>query len=142
MGAVGYSEKLKDPRWQKKRLLMLQSANFRCQSCGETEDTLHVHHVYYEKDRDPWDYPNEVYMVLCDKCHEKWHNLKWGLDRSLCMMTVDQLQKIVGIVVQLSMLGPSDTDIFSRLVTGYHWKTCDEREELDEPVMSKTETSF
>ena len=32
---MGYSEKLKDPRWQKKRLEILERDNFRCQYCGD-----------------------------------------------------------------------------------------------------------
>src|SRR5574343_340470 len=98
-----YSDKLKDPRWQKRRLLLLESAGFKCESCGDTEETLHVHHVYYEKDRDPWDYPIEAYLTLCSKCHKKWHNIKEGIDMALMKVDVDQLNLILGIVIQLKM---------------------------------------
>ena len=142
MEKKSYSDKLKDPRWQKKRLEVLQSAGFRCESCFTIEDALNVHHIYYEKDRAPWDYSDDAYLVLCDKCHKRWHNLKFGLDRALCMMTIDQLHDIVSMVTELGMMGPSDTAIFKSLITGYHWKKCDEIDESDDSVVAKSEMSF
>lgn len=38
-----YLEKLKDPRWQKRRLEIFQRDEFTCQVCFDTESTLHVH---------------------------------------------------------------------------------------------------
>jgi len=46
-----YSEKLKDPRWQKKRLKVLERDNWECKQCGEKEETLHIHHLLYDKDK-------------------------------------------------------------------------------------------
>jgi tetratricopeptide (TPR) repeat protein len=66
-----YHEKLSHPKWQKKRLEILQYANWRCQLCGNSEDELHVHHSHYEKNRDPWDYPNSSLIAVCKICHEK-----------------------------------------------------------------------
>lgn len=68
-----YAEKLKDPRWQKKRLEILQRDNFKCRICNDGVNTLHVHHLSYNKD--PWDVlPNQL-LTLCDSCHEKIHSL-------------------------------------------------------------------
>lgn len=64
-----YSAKLRDPRWQKKRLSILERDDFACQSCFDTESTLHVHHQYYTGG-DPWDIPNEALITLCEECHE------------------------------------------------------------------------
>ena len=64
-----YSEKLKDPRWQKKRLEILNRDGFACNICGGTEDTLHVHHAFYSKGKDPWDYPDSILTTLCEDCH-------------------------------------------------------------------------
>lgn len=64
-----YQEKLKDPRWQKKRLKVLERDDWACQVCYDTESTLHVHHKYYEK-CDPWEYPDDALTTLCDICHE------------------------------------------------------------------------
>ncbi len=64
-----YAEKLRDPRWQKKRLQILERDGWRCFSCKSTTKTLNVHHLIYAK-RDPWDYPDHCYQTLCDGCHE------------------------------------------------------------------------
>jgi hypothetical protein len=65
-----YSELLKDPRWQKKRLLVFERDNWTCQSCLDTESTLHVHHTKYIGEF-PWECPDEYLMTLCEKCHEE-----------------------------------------------------------------------
>lgn len=62
-----YSEKLKDPRWQKKRLLTLDRDNWKCCKCGDSEQVLHVHHLEYTGE--PWDAPQQSLMTLCADCH-------------------------------------------------------------------------
>ncbi len=64
-----YSEKLKDPRWQKKRLQILERDNFTCRYCEDTEKTLHVHHMIYSKA--PWLTDNEHLLTLCEDCHKE-----------------------------------------------------------------------
>ncbi len=70
-----YSEILKDPRWQKKRLEVLQSKGFKCEDCGDTKKTLHVHHRYYVSNRMPWNYPPVCYQVLCKSCHDSTNEI-------------------------------------------------------------------
>jgi len=64
-----YYEKLQDPRWQKKRLEIMKRAGFSCEKCGSSSETLHVHHGYYAKSIDPWEYPNDTLWCLCGECH-------------------------------------------------------------------------
>lgn len=66
-----YSDKLKDPRWQRKRLEVLQRDSFTCQKCLDTTKTLHVHHRYYLPNTDPWDYELKTLVTLCFECHEQ-----------------------------------------------------------------------
>jgi hypothetical protein len=68
---TSYSEKLKNPSWQRKRLEILDRDEFMCKMCHNEEETLHVHHRLYIPNTDPWDYPNELLVTLCEKCHEK-----------------------------------------------------------------------
>lgn len=68
-----YQKKLLDPRWQKKRLETLQRDEWRCQSCGDKESTLHVHHTAYFPGCDPWDYPDILLITLCSDCHSAEH---------------------------------------------------------------------
>ncbi len=65
-----YSEKLKDPRWQRKRLEVLHRDDFSCQKCGETKETLHVHHRRYIQGHEPWEYSDRDLVTLCELCHE------------------------------------------------------------------------
>lgn len=78
-----YSNKLKDPRWQKKRLEILQRDEFKCRSCKDKDSTLHVHHVKYDSGCDPWDYDNDDLITLCESCHEMWHIIDKHYDWSL-----------------------------------------------------------
>lgn len=63
-----YSEKLKDPRWQKKRLEVLERAGWVCEDCGTDTKQLEVHHPHYIKGREPWEYDRSL-MCLCSACH-------------------------------------------------------------------------
>jgi len=71
-----YSEKLKDPHWQKKRLDIMQRDNFTCRVCGDKKKTLHVHHVKYYKYTEPWEINNEYLFTLCEKCHNNVHAIE------------------------------------------------------------------
>ncbi len=78
---MGYAELLKDPRWQKRRLEIMERDEWTCQACGDTKATLTVHHKSYRmvdgKFVDIWDYPGEDLITLCEECHaEEEVNLK------------------------------------------------------------------
>ena len=68
-----YVEKLQDVRWKRRRDDLLRKSNWTCCECGEplTEGRmdLQVHHVVYISCLDPWMYPDELLLVLCD-----WHH--------------------------------------------------------------------
>jgi hypothetical protein len=66
-----YAEKLKDPRWQKKRLEIMELDGWKCRFCGDADSTLHTHHLYYVSGRKPWEYSNDALVCLCCNCHEK-----------------------------------------------------------------------
>ena len=73
--STSYSEKLKDPRWQKKRLEILSRDNWTCLSCGDKSKTLHVHHLFYVE-HCPWMTPNFGLRTLCEDCHESASHVK------------------------------------------------------------------
>jgi hypothetical protein len=66
-----YAEKLKDPRWQRKRLEIMERDEFKCRHCRSKEKTLNVHHKIYRKGKMPWDYEDAVFVTLCEQCHKK-----------------------------------------------------------------------
>src|SRR6187402_680382 len=63
-----YAEKLTNPKWQKKRLKILERDNWTCQECENTELTLHIHHKRYSG-INPWDTDDKYLITLCSKCH-------------------------------------------------------------------------
>ena len=65
-----YSELLKDPRWQKKRLQIMERDGFVCTMCGDDKSQLHIHHKKYINGNDPWNYEDEWLATLCEDCHE------------------------------------------------------------------------
>ena len=67
---TNYSDKLRSPQWQKKRLQILNRDEFTCCNCGDSEKTLHVHHKMYQYGKDPWDYIDSNFVTLCSDCHE------------------------------------------------------------------------
>jgi 5-methylcytosine-specific restriction endonuclease McrA len=73
-GQEAYLERLRDPRWQRRRLDIFQRDAFTCQKCGDEKSTLHVHHWRYLFGRDPWEYSDEDLVTLCQSCHEQETN--------------------------------------------------------------------
>ncbi len=120
-----YSEKLKDPRWQKKRLEILEAADWKCQfpPCESPKtETLHVHHRLYLRGRMPWEYAPWCYEVLCDHCHamrqeqmEKAHSALARFDglQTACECVFDSDEKtadrLVNIFCELATLEDGKT---------------------------------
>jgi hypothetical protein len=72
MDKKSYSELLQHPKWQEKRLRILERDGFKCTSpgCQNTEQILHVHHLDYKKGNAPWEYDDSWLITLCRDCHE------------------------------------------------------------------------
>jgi len=102
--AKTYAEKLKDPRWQKKRLEVLNHYDFLCQICGDGESTLHVHHKQYIKGREVWDYDKEQLVCLCENCHENQHELDANFN---------------DLIARLQLNGPGSKDEAYYLLAGF-----------------------
>jgi len=66
---MNYSEQLKSPHWQRKRLEILTRDNWTCQKCQDTEKQLHVHHLEYHSGAKSWEYDNKYLTTLCCHCH-------------------------------------------------------------------------
>src|SRR5690349_23444325 len=62
-----YGEKLRDPRWQKVRLDVMNRDEFTCKLCQDRKSTLNIHHLKYVKE--PWDCPLEFLITVCEDCH-------------------------------------------------------------------------
>ncbi len=68
-----YAEQLKSPKWQKKRLEIMERDKFMCQICLEDKEQLHVHHIFYLQGKKVWEYPDNYLITLCEDCHKNLH---------------------------------------------------------------------
>ena len=102
-----YAVKLKNPKWQKKRLEILQRDGFKCVYCGDEKSTLHVHHEGY-MGKNPWDTPDCLLNTVCEECHTVNHTVFTPLEKILfealrCRHTGDSEQiKLLNSVVKNS----------------------------------------
>lgn len=67
-----YNIRLRDERWDILRRRLKEKSSYCCAKCKKKfsfSEYLTAHHKYYIEDRDPWDYPDEAFDVLCLKCH-------------------------------------------------------------------------
>lgn len=81
---IQYSEKLKDPRWQQKRLRVMERDNWRCVHCRDTSNNLQVHHTMYAKE--PWLVDDQFLLTLCEDCHHDLHENEKGAKHALAMI--------------------------------------------------------
>lgn len=77
---MNYKEKLKDPRWIRRRRAIMERDNHRCMICGEDSLLLNVHHLRYRKGAEPWEYGDAELVTLCEDCHKMVHDNNLNLE--------------------------------------------------------------
>lgn len=142
---MNYSEKLKDPRWQKKRLEVFERDEWSCQRCGDPEHTLTVHHFSYSAGKEPWDYPLDNFMTLCQPCHDfeyanrpTYENMILQTLRQKGFMA-DDLFRLVSAFQKLSIVNATEVtasiiefmfdDKFMSEHSHLFWEDCNEKAE-------------
>lgn len=124
---MSYSDKLKDPRWQKLRLQVLERDEWRCQLCFDDKNMLAVHHRYYERGREPWDYPLTAFATLCQACHESEHVAIEEAGRALVSALrksgalSDDVFAIVGFFDDKNPLSSDDGGIWPKPLSRKEW---------------------
>lgn len=68
---ITYTEQLRKPKWQERRLRIMERDNFSCVQCGDTENELQIHHKIYIPGLEAWEYSDDLLITLCKKCHGK-----------------------------------------------------------------------
>jgi hypothetical protein len=106
-----YSERLKHPKWQEKRLRILERDEFTCQGCDATDKTLHVHHGYYRRGLNPWEYENETLYTFCEDCHEREQALLDRIQQRLGYLGLN-LGIVLGVLDALASEHPRDEFVF------------------------------
>ena len=113
--AKTYWEKLQDPRWQRKRLEILQRDEFTCLKCGSTKDTLHVHHGYYERNTEPWEYPDDSLHTLCECCHSQVGDCLRDIGASAGKMSPGLLEAALYLLEWLKRDAGNDVDTIGKM---------------------------
>jgi Zn finger protein HypA/HybF involved in hydrogenase expression len=93
--AKTYFEKLKDPRWQKKRLEILERDNWTCKECGSKDKTLHIHHGFYTGGCDPWEYVSSTLHTVCEDCHEQYESIKHDVHLELAKLSIKDMNEVM-----------------------------------------------
>jgi HNH endonuclease len=117
-----YSELLKDPRWQRRRLEILNRSNFSCERCDSSVKTLNVHHRIYRKGAKPWEYEDSELVSLCVECHEAEHRCREQINEAISLLPFDALENIAGFsqgLVHLNRADKSPDTILTVLSIGY-----------------------
>lgn len=90
-----YKKMLESPEWKLKKTEIL-SRDKCCQYCGAVEN-LEVHHIFYLKNLKPYNYHNNLLIVLCRRCHQ---------------LETDYNFKIVDFINYMKYLGMLSFEIF------------------------------
>ena len=119
-----YAERLKDVRWQKKRLEILERAGWQCEDCGAAEGVcLNVHHQWYTSGAMPWEYENGCFVAVCEDCHKTREEMKRFVAAHFPRLCPD-LQYELHEIVRSSLAEGVETDwmvALSVLSTMIHW---------------------
>ena len=114
-----FSANYSHPKWQEKRLHIMQMDGFKCRRCSEKDKPLHVHHLKYKKGAKPWEYPDSNLVTLCESCHEEFHLMKqriaervnpllelWITNKSRAMFDAEHLWQIL---ISIEFLQPANS---------------------------------
>lgn len=130
-----FAQSYRDPRWQKRRLEIMDRDNFSCVDCDDSESTLNVHHAYYVKGREPWEYPPFALSTLCEDCHKRRHEIANEEQRWETFCDIIFNDAILDIVDSVRCdLGLSGDDL-SQLVYSAIWDAAQAR--MGEPFAEK-----
>lgn len=75
-----YTDLLRHPKWQRRRLEIMSRDGFACTCCHADDKTLNVHHKRYRPGAAPWEYSDDELVTLCEDCHESEHELPPVID--------------------------------------------------------------
>ncbi len=113
---VTYRQKLRDPRWQKKRLEIMERADWRCEWCGTGEVNLQVHHGFYGKDVEPWEYESDTLYCLCDSCHERAETIRRTVYCELARIHPRLHEHVRDLLTQILDMVAEDETLLARTV--------------------------
>lgn len=108
MAGKSYFEKLKDPRWQRKRLEIMQRADFRCECCLDADQPLQIHHGLYRWNVEPWDAPNDTLWCLCEGCHGTFQDHLADLKLEIGRLPPSLYESALMAILDIATIGKYD----------------------------------
>lgn len=109
-----YAEKLKSPKWLKRKYAILERDKYTCKSCGDTERQLHVHHIFYLPNTDPWDYEDSALVTYCEYCHNTSH-LVGNLIQDNLLEIIRNNNLLIRPLAQLCILSEKQDEFVDKL---------------------------
>lgn len=110
MARKSYWELLQHPLWQKRRLEILNRADWTCEYCGDKTTQLHVHHRFYRKGAKPWEYEDHELQCLCKRCHEEVTHVHAQLSEVVGQLSVDHVDTVLGFAQALHTIARMDAE--------------------------------
>lgn len=99
-----FSEQIKHPKWQKRRLEIMELAGFKCQECGSDSIELNVHHKIYNKKLKYWEYSDLGLVCLCSDCHKNHHELDHSIKVLTCGMPLEKKYRLLMGILDVTEL--------------------------------------
>lgn len=119
-----YSDLLKDPRWQKKRLEIFSRDAWTCRICDDDKTTLNVHHILYESPF-PWETSDRFLITLCEKCHALEESLKghdfYPIVQSEGLTRIELNTMVKSISAYMALLKNRDVNSYRDLIRMVDW---------------------
>ena len=103
---MDYTDLLRHPKWQKKRLEIMKRDSWSCSACHAEDQPLNVHHRRYIRGRKPWEYSEQDLITLCDQCHDKTHAVHSHYKALATTEKTRLIGKIIGENVPKQKWGP------------------------------------
>lgn len=72
LAKTNYQKELDTPEWKSFTGNIKKQVGY-CECCKRSNVGLEVHHIFYERDRKPWEYDKSEVVVLCRACHGQLH---------------------------------------------------------------------
>lgn len=116
MAKLSYYEQLKDPRWQRLRLVVLNRDGWKCCDCGDGTTELHVHHLAYNKGCLAWEYDVGMLKTLCATCHAQAESRKFAATVLFGYLDKEVQDRVLGILCGLCH-GGDGVDAIGHLIT-------------------------
>lgn len=119
-----YSDKLKDPRWRKRRCEIFEAKGSNCTDCGCSGDDepLQVHHLHYLRGKEPWEYGDDYLIPVCNSCHYNRQTIEAEAKEEIALVfgqtNIWRVYSLMKALRNMRGAGSSDFDLLIKELVG------------------------